>query len=76
MAYANLNADIRLTDDMERKLVNRMVREESRSDLSQPVRRLGRAVLQVGQAFGAFLDAYAETVDEAGRRSSYHGRYW
>lgn len=76
MAYVNLNADIRLTDDMERQLVNRMVREEARSDLLQPVRRLGRALREVGRSFGAFLDAYAETVEEAGRRTSSQGRYF
>ncbi len=73
MSYVNLNADIRLTDDMERQLVNRMVREESRGN---PFSSIGRAVRSTGRAFGAFLDAYAETVDEAGRRVSYHGRYY
>lgn len=76
MAYVNLNADIRLTDDMERQLVNRMVREEARSDLRQPARRLGRALRGVARSFTAFLDAYAETVEDAGRRASWHGRFF
>lgn len=73
MAYVSTHSEVRLTDEMERRLVGQMARENTGFVAS--MKNLGAGLMQCANAFGAFLDAYADTVEQAGRRASNHGHY-
>ncbi|GAA5234830.1 hypothetical protein FOZ76_21555 [Verticiella sediminum] len=73
MAYVSTHSEVRLTDEMERRMARQMARESA--GVIASLKNLGAGVMQCATAFGAFLDAYADTVDQAGRRASNHGHY-
>ncbi|GAA5234834.1 hypothetical protein FOZ76_21575 [Verticiella sediminum] len=75
MAYASTHTEIRITDEMERRLGDQMAREGGSGGFTAPLKNFGAGIMHCATAFGAFLDAYANTVDRAGRRASTHRHY-